>query len=177
MQKLTPRRRMALFMSLALILAFGMTTLSIAQQKTKIAGKLTMAYTEQDMIEVGDTEGHTLTLAQAEGVNGSVGEHKFMDGAQVVTISFGDLTKGNGPHQGYIKFVKGGDTTFAKWEGQVTTKLSSEGTPVAAFEGTFSYIKGTGSFENIQGDGTYKGRFISKTIYTVEWEGEYVTKK
>ena len=76
-----------------------------------------------------------------------------------------------------MKLTKKDDTVFAKWKGSVMTTLSAEGTPVTTFEGSFSYIKGTGHFENIHGGGTYKGRFISKTIYTVEWEGEYFIEK
>jgi hypothetical protein len=44
-------------------------------------------------------------------------------------------------------------------------------------EGTFSYTKGTALFENIQGGGTYKGKYISEKTYIVEWEGEYFIKK
>ena len=176
MRVLTSKRSMVLFISLALILAVGMMS-SIAQQKSKIAGKMTLAYARQEMMDMGDTEGHVLSLSESDGINVSIGKHEFMDGAQVVNISFGDLVKGNGLHQGYVKLAKKDDTVFAKWEGKVTTTLSAEGTPITAFEGTLSYVKGTGKFENIQGSGTYKGKSISKTIYTVEWEGEYSIKK
>ena len=166
---------MSLFISVALIFALAVTTL--AQEKTKIAGKITVTYTKQEKIDVGDTEGHIFPMAESEGTNVSTGKNEFMDGAQVANMSFGDLVKGNGPQQGYIKFTKNGDTTFAKWESKVTTTLSDEGTPIITFEGTFSYIKGTGQLENIQGSGTYKGKFTSETTYEWEWEGEYFIKK
>ncbi len=168
----TSKRSTALFISLALIFVLGVIP-SIAQQKTKIAGKMTVAYTRQETIDIGDIEGHIISLGESEGTNVSTGKHKFMDGAQVVNMSFGDLVKGNGPHQGYLKLTKKGNAVFCKWEGKVTTK----GTSMPTFEGTFSYIKGTGKFENIEGDGTYKGKYISKTIYTVEWKGQYSIKK
>ena len=176
MQMLTSKRSMALFISLALIFALGVTT-SIAQQKTKIAGKMTCASIKSERINVGDTEGHILLLSEYEGANVSTGKHKFMDGAQVVGMTFGDLVKGNGPHQGYIKMSLNGDAVFSKYEGKTTTTLSPEGTPIMTFEGTFSYIKGTGQFENIQGGGIYKGRYISRTIWVAKWEGEYSIKK
>ena len=175
MQIFTSKTVMALFISLALIFALTVTTL--AQEKTKIAGKMTVTYTKQEKFDVGDTEGHIISMAESEGTNVSTGKHEFMDGAQVVNMSFGDLVKGNGPHQGYIKFTKNGDTSFAKWEGKITTTISAEGTPMTTFEGTFSYIKGTGQFENIHGSGTYKGRFISETTYECDWEAEYFIKK
>ena len=176
MQILTSKRWMALFMSLVLILALCAMS-SMAQQKTKIAGKMTCAYTKQEVIDAGDTEGHVLSLAEYEGTNVSAGAHEFMDGAQVVNMGLSDLVKGNGTHYGYLEFAKKGDAVFAKWQGKVATVLSAEGTPITAFEGTFSYTKGTGRFENIQGSGSYKGKFISKTIYTTDWEGEYFIEK
>lgn len=177
MRTLTFKRRTALSISLALILAL-VATMSIAEQKTKIAGKVTLSYTGNRLeIDVGDTEGHSFSVSESEGTNLSTGKHEFMDGAQVINISFGDLAKGNGLQQGYIKFGKSDDTAFAKWEGKVTTTLSLEGTPVTVFEGSLHFIKGTGQFANIQGRGSYKGGFISKTIYTAEWEGEYFIKK
>jgi len=172
MQILTSKRSMALLISLTLIFILGVVP-SIAREKTKIKGEMTVAYVRQESIDIGDTEGHIISLGKSEGTNFSTGKHKFMDGAQVVNMSFGDLVKGTGPHQGYLKLTEEGDAVFCNWEGKVTTK----GTSLPTFKGTFSYIGGTGKFEGIQGDGTYKGKFISKMIYTVEWEGEYSIKK
>jgi hypothetical protein len=176
MRMITTERALPLLIGLALVFAFAVTT-SVAQEPTKIAGKIKAAYTKQDTINIGDTEGHNLTLAESKGNNTSTGKHKFMDGAQVTNMYTSDLVKGTGPHRGYIKFAKNGDATFAKWEGKVTTTISGEGSPIITFEGTFAYIKGASQFENIQGRGIYRGEFISKTEYMVEWEGEYLIKK
>ncbi len=166
------KRSMALFLTIALILALGITT-SIAQQTMKVAGEMALTQTNQNKVEVGDVENHAMNLTQYEGTNASVGEQEMMDGAQVVNLSFGDLVKGNGTHQGYVKLTSGDDTTFAGWEGIVTAVVSEEGTPHITVKGTFSWIKGTGGFENIQGNGTYSGEFTSETTLKVEWEGEY----
>lgn len=176
MGKTTIKRSSALFISLTLIFALGPAT-SMAQQMAKVAGKIKAAYTKQDTIVVGDTEGHLLSFGMSEGTNASIADHEFMEGAKVTNYSFSDLVAGNGPHEGYVKFAKNGDTAFGKWQGKVTTTLSAEGTPVSTFEGTTTWIKGTGKFENIQGTGTYKGGFISKTEYAVEWAGEYSIKE
>jgi hypothetical protein len=103
----------------------------------------------------------------------NTGKQEFMDGAQVINMSTSDLIKGTGTHQGYVKVVKGEDSIFAKWQGKITTSFSDEGLPHTSFEGTYSYLSGTGQYEGIQGAGTYKGKFLSKTILTTEWEGEY----
>lgn len=170
------RRLMMLFVGLCLVIAFGLRPL-MAQEKVGIAGKIEATYTKQEPIEVGDTEGHTMVLATSEGININTGEHEFMDGAQAVNMSFNDLVQGNGPHQGYIKFIKDGDGTYAKWQGMVTTTMSPEGTPMISFEGTFSYTYGMGQYEHIQGSGTYKGHYTSETSYMVEWEAEYSIKE
>ena len=176
MRKTTSRRLIALFIGLALILAFT-PTISMAQKMTRAAGKIKAVYTKQDTVAVGDTEGHILSFGMSEGANVSATEDKFLEGARTVNYSFGDLVMGNGPHQGYIKFTKNGDTAFAKWQGRVTTTVSAEGVPAVKFEGTTTWIKGTGKFENIQGTGTYKGGFLTKTEYEVEWAGDYYIKK
>jgi len=176
MQTLAFKRAIVLSIGLFLISALSLATL-VGQQKTKVAGKMTAAYTKQEIIDVGDTEGHIISLSESEGTNVGTGKPEFMENAQVINLSTVDLVKGTGPQHGYIKFVKKGDTCFAKWEGKVTTTLSTDSTPITTFEGTFSWIKGTGQLANIQGSGTYKGKYISKTIYTVEWEGEYSITK
>jgi hypothetical protein len=148
-----------------------------AQEKTKIAGKMTLTQPERPPLDVGDTPGHHLALSQEKGTNSSTGEHKFMDGAEVLNLSFHDLTQGNGPHQGYLRHCQAADTVFCKWQGEVTTTLSAEKTPVTTFQGAWFYTKGTGQLRGIQGRGTYKGEFISQTDYVVDWEGEYFIKE
>jgi hypothetical protein len=147
-----------------------------AGEMAKIAGKMEATYVKQEPMEIGDTEEHMMALGRSEGTNVSTGEHEFMDGAQIVNISFVDLVKGSGPHRGYIKFAKDGDGVYADWEGTVTTTMSAEGTPVISFEGTFTYTCGMGQYEHIQGSGTYKGYYTSETSYAVEWEGEHSIK-
>jgi len=166
---------MTLFVSVVLVFAVGAMP-AVAQEGTKVAGKMTTSQTILDTMAIGDVEGHLLSLLEYEGTNVSTGTHKFMDGAQVVNMGFSDLLKGSGPHQGYVKFFQNADVVFAKWEGRVTTVSGKEG-PVITFEGTFSWIKGAGQFEGIGGSGTYRGQFISKTTYTCDWESEYFIKK
>ena len=172
MRILTTGRWLALFAMISLVIALVVVT-TMAGEKHEIGGKMTMTYPEQERLEVGDTEEHILTFGTAEGINECTSEHTFMDGAQAVNMAFGDLVQGSGPHQGYLKLVKGDDVVFCKWKGLVTTTVPQEGAPIIAFEGNFSYIKGAGQFESIQGSGTYQGMFTSKTEYSVKWEGEY----
>jgi len=176
MQFSMPRKTTTLFIGVVIVLVFCAVGLN-AQQPTKISGKITLAVTHQDSIIVGDVTGHKITLIVTEGKNVNTGEREFMDGAQTVNMSYSDLVQGNGDNQGYIKLTKSGDTTFAKWKGKIKTTVMPEGNPVTSLEGTYIYIRGTGSFENIKGEGTYKGEFTSKTEYTVKWQGSYFIEK
>ena len=170
--KKSAKKIIRLFISLVLIFTLGVTT-STAQQKIKVSGKHTLATIEQNAINVGDTDGHIISLGEFEGSNVSTGEKKFMDGALDVGMTFSDMVKGNGSHQGYGKMSLNGNVIIWKHQGKSVTTLSPEGMPVTTVEGTYTWINGSGKYENIKGSGTYKGTYISKTIVVLEWEGEY----
>ena len=177
MQRVTSKRSLVLFMSLALMAVYGATT-SMAQQKgTKVSGTITAANVYLQAINLDDAKGHRLAIAQSEGTNATAGANPFMDGAEVMIAGTDDLVNGTGTGAGYTKISKGDDAVYLKREAKITTEVPPKGQPVTTFEGTFTFIKGTGQYQNIQGSGTYKGKYISKTIYTVEWEGEYTLEK
>ena len=146
-------------------------------KKTKIAGKITFNFAQHESFDIGDVDGHIISLRKAEGTNSNTGKSEYMDGAMAVNFSFDDLVRGNGPHQGYSKIGKNGDSVISKWQGKITTVFTAEGIPVPTFEGTIFWIKATGQYKNCEGNGTYKGHFTSETSYVVEWEGEYWIKK
>jgi len=72
--------------------------------------------------------------------------------------------------------AKKDDAVYCKWQGNIKTVIGDDGALITSFEGTFSYVNGSGAFKNIRGKGTFRGSFISKTIHTVEWDGEYSIK-
>ncbi|TVR42267.1 MAG: hypothetical protein EA394_03885 [Bacteroidia bacterium] len=160
----------------ALIFLLGIAT-SVAQEKFKIAGKQTLAFTKQERIMIGDIDGHVLSLAEAQGVNQSTGASEFMDGAQVINVVSSDLVNFSGPVEGYSIVNKGNDSFYAKIEGKLTTTVSSDGSPLTTIEATMTWIKGTGKYEGVKGGGTAKGRYIAPNIYIMEWEGEYWIEK
>jgi hypothetical protein len=145
---------------------------SPAVAPSRIAGTFTVKYAEQHPIPVPDAAGHALMLGRVEGVNRSTGQTPYMDQGKVTSLEFGDLTQGNGPHQGYITFSSGPDSVISTWNGKVTTTLSPDKTPMTSFAGTWTKLRGTGRYQEITGQGTYKGRFISQSEYTVNWQGE-----
>jgi len=160
----------ALIFALALSLGIANTT---AQQKYQVAGKQTLAFTKQERSMIGDVDGHMLSLVEAEGVNINTGSTEFLHGAQVINFITSDLVNFSGPVQGYSICKKGDDTLYAKFEGKITTAISSDGTPLTTIEAKMTWLKGTGKYENIKGSGSGKGRYIASNIYTFDWEGEY----
>ncbi len=175
MQIIAGKRQVGLFVSILLI--FFMLTPLIAQEKKKISGKMTVAATKQEMVDIGDTKGHTVGFSIFEGTNFSTGAQKFMDGAHATNVAFGDFVMGSGPHQTYVTITQNDNAAIARCEGKSKATPSPDGTMMVTFEGTFTYVGGKGAFENIQGKGTYKGKYLAKNIYTAEWEGEYFIKK
>ena len=153
------------------------STQSLAKEKQfKVAGIMTASTFHSTVIHIDDQEGHNLSLEEGEGTNKSTGEHSFFDGAQVMIMGMADHVKGTGVGKGYAKMMLGKDAVYLKHEGKVSSKPPKQGIRNTKFEGTFSFYQGTGRFKNIQGTGTYQGRYISRTIYILEWEGEYRIK-
>ena len=169
MQTLKSKKLMLLLISLSAIFFFGVTT-SFAQEKIKFNGKRFGTGTSES-IKLDDTEGHTLGMGTSKGVD-------VVTSAIFISNSTSDLVKGNGTHQGYTKTMyKNGDISFSKFQGKVSTTMSPKGIPLVTFEGTWSLTKGVGKWENAQGNGTYKGKFVGPGIFTYDWEGEYSIKK
>lgn len=156
-----------LLISLFAIFSFGVT-MSFAEQ---VKGKRFGTFESKETIKLDDTEGHTIGMGASKGVD-------VAQGSIYLNWSTSDLVKGNGTQQAYTKTIdKDGDITFSKSQGKISTTMSPKGIPLVTFEGTWSFIKGTGKWENVQGNGTYKGKFIGPGIYTYDWEGEYSIKK
>jgi hypothetical protein len=169
-------RFLALFFIGTIIIILAVAP-SVAQEKTKIARSMTMALTKDKTVTVCEATKHTISLTVYDGFNVNKGKQEFMDGGAVINKGTTDLIKGTGTNQGYTKVVKGDDSVLAKWKGKITTKLTEEGVPHISFEGTYSYVSGTGQYDGIQGSGAYKGKFVSKTIFKVDWEGDYYLAK
>ena len=161
----------------SLILIFGLCVSSTAQEKIKISGKGTYAYTERPALTFDDVEGHLILISKWEGMNWSTGENKFMDRAEVSFISYADYIKGSGPFWGYIKMSQNGDVIYSKFKGKSTTTLSPKGKPIMILEAEIEIIRGTGQYLGIQGSMKSKNQMISNTIQMSEWEGEYFIKK
>ena len=171
MQTSKSRKFMLLFVTIASVLAFSATA-SLAQEKVKVKYRAFAAVTKTERFEVGDTPGHFVSVNENKGVTS---DGKFVR----YFTSRSDLIKGNGTLSGYGRYVevKDGDAMFLKFDGPASTTKSPEGKLKTTFKGPYSYTKGTGKYENIEGGGTFSGGYIGKGILSVDGEGEYFIKK
>jgi hypothetical protein len=140
----------------------------------EMSGKATMTYTKKEVVPISDTEGHIIMLGVSSGPNSNTGNWDFMDGATATTRSTADLTKGNGPQEGYFMLSKDGNETIAKYNGTIKTVLSPDKKPMTSFSGKWKYIKCAGIYEGCTGEGTYQGNFISENDYIVEFKGTLI---
>jgi hypothetical protein len=74
-----------------------------------------------------------------------------------------DSYAGTGTHSGYtISYYENGDQTFQKWTGTHKTTINEDGSWEHKYEGTYQYIGGTGKFQDIKGNGVYRGTVTPK---------------
>jgi len=60
---------------------------------------------------------------------------------------------------------------MTKWEMKVCPSTLPDGTPTARWEGTFTFVQGTGELEGNRGSGTFRGIYISKNISFSDGDG------
>ena len=119
--------------------------------------------------KVADAEGHAMNLLEAKGMS-------FSDkwGPCLLVLSVvQDYTKGVGPYDGYIHYTYSDSST-------ITIRIKGEGkaagpgaTGSASGEGTWTYLKGTGKFEGIQGGGTREYWVLGPGQWYADATGEY----
>lgn len=144
----------------------------VASAKVTISGAANMRYSEQHALPLAQSGSPVLLLNEATGTNRNTGKADYMSGADVTTREIADLIQGNGVHRGYLSLGKGADSTVSQWQGKVVTTLGADHQPSTNFEGTWTMMRGTGKYDGVSGVGSYKGRMLSPTEYTLEWSGE-----
>ena len=134
-----------------LFVVFAATPAAWADKIVKEKGRVVYHFVKVEVMEVGDVPGHILGIVDQRGLT-------TLDTGEVGTWSSKvmlDLTKGTGSHQSY---------TVTTFEDKSTSVTMAHGTTTArpdgtsAFEGTFTYIAGTGRFTGVKGEGSYTGK-------------------
>ena len=98
-----------------------------------------------------------------------------MDGAQLILMATRDLVNRNGPHEGYLKLTKSGDTVFAKWNGKITTTLSADDSPIMKVEGLSLLRKGQVSLRTSRGPASTAGSTFQKRFKREDYWNDYQT--
>ena len=161
--------RFKLFAFIALItLVFGIAVVgdALAGEKGKVVVRdvfFSQGYLAST--KVADVDGHAMNLLEAKGMSFSEKWGPCLLVLRVVQ----DYTKGVGPYEGYIHYTYSDGST-------ITIKIKGEGKaagPGAKGEGTWTYLKGTGEFEGIQGGGTREYWVLGPGQWYADAKGEY----
>jgi hypothetical protein len=139
-----------------MVVAFttGIASLADAEEREQTTVKTNMITAYKTTLQIG--EGHELTQEL------SIGDIKFSDpdfgSAREWVYVHTDSIGGSGKITAYfVDYFDDGSQTYGRGEGAVKTTANPDGSWQANWEGTYSYLGGTGKFKNIKGDGTFKG--------------------
>jgi hypothetical protein len=126
-------------------------TIAVQAGADTVKGRYVYHFFKVERIEVGDVPGHVVGVADGRGlVSYDTGEV-----ATELTKLLFDYTNGSGPFQAYnLLTYEDGSTKISKVQGRTTAQASG----VSTFGGTYTFIKGTGRFEGIQGTASFTGK-------------------
>ena len=149
--------RARLWFAILAVIILAAFTIAVQAGAETGKGRIVYHFFKVERIEVGDVPGHVIGVADGRGL-------ASLDTGEVATfltkVVF-DYTNGSGPFQGYCIFTfEDGSTKIYKAQG-TTTALPGE---VSTFKATYTYIKGTGRFEGIQGTGSFTGKRTAPLI-------------
>jgi len=138
-------------LAVAILTVFIALPLAGAEKTVQEKGRQVYHVVKVEVMPVGDVPGHVVGIVDARGLT-------FPDTGEVATCSLKitfDVTNGTGPHQTYAVTTFEDKSTVITLAKGVTT-ARPDGT--STFEGTFTYIGGTGRFAGVQGGGSYTGK-------------------
>ena len=138
-------------LTVAIIAAFVAVPLAGAEKTVNEKGRVVYHFVKAEVMQVGDVPGHIVGITDGRGLS-------FPDTGEVGTylgkVTF-DITNGTGPHQAYwVTTYEDKSTVITSCKGVTTARPDGTST----FEGTYTYIGGTGRFAGIQGGGSYTGK-------------------
>ena len=145
---------------------FGIATIdcAVAGEKVKMKAHGAGYNVKWEKIDVGDEAGHMIGIYENKGIafNEITGERTLDRGLGMMDINPKTklvTTRGYG-----VSTDKDGDKMFRKYEGKAVGKGHSEG--------VWTYVKGTGKYEGIKGEGTWSSYSLAPGQSYWEAEGE-----
>ena len=158
-----------IFFAMGILLVFD----ALAEERGNVANREVLNMAAVQTLKVPDVEGHAIRLCEAKGI---VFTEKWGNCLAYHTYTI-DLIKGEGTSQGYAHYTyPDGSAYDTKFEGKnkgAATEFSAGIAGSVNAEGTWTYIKGTGKFEGIQGGGTYKVYVLGPGQWYADVEGKY----
>lgn len=160
---------MKINMLLTMVVALAFASMAGAQ--TKIFGSASCAKPDvAQSAEIGDHPGHAFQLAQGTCTWTKPMEVAGVQDKDYVGTSVSEARGEKVRDHGYVvDTMASGDKAFIRTSGTGTMKA---GVP-ATFQGTWTYVTGTGKLRGIKGGGTYTGTGNADGTSTVQVEGEY----
>jgi hypothetical protein len=144
------------------VLVVAMIDGAVAAEKVNLQG--TSVTTNSQSMEVGDEEGHMLIIFESKQIyiNQNTGEKSVSTTKNMMDIN---VKTGQGTLKGY------GETTYPN--GDKIFRVH-EGKPVGKghWQGTHSYLKGTGKYEGVKGKGTWDSYSLAPQMSYMEIDGE-----
>jgi hypothetical protein len=157
---------MFITLSLVLLLLLAVSFVQAAE-RGKVTGRQVSHATSFQSIPVGDVEGHIIFLLESKGIT----FEEPWGSAIAKGSETGERTKGLGSSSGYVVFTyPDGSTATIKGKSKAT---SAEGGKTVAGEGTWTYVRGTGKFQGIQGGGNLNFWVPGPGQWYLDYEGEY----
>ena len=159
-------------LSLALLISTAVLGGTAEAQQLPKSGKYTGKYASHLVPEVAQTfeleKGHVFVLTKSHGVFFNDVADGFLDKTEVTCAIANDVVDGVSAaiHGHCIVTDKDGDKVFSVYQGK--------GTAPEIIAGENQWTGGTGKFTGIQGNNTFHGTAIGKTLASwIVWEGEW----
>jgi hypothetical protein len=134
----------------AFMFLFILVVIENAPAGERFRGRHVFYMTKWEQAEVGDEEGHIVAVFERKGIHIDFDKKAFSDGWAIHHAGRIDLNvkTGAGHAQGYdILTDKEGDKVIHRWEGGPGKS--------GQWEGTVTFIGGTGKWRGIRGTGTW----------------------
>ena len=159
---------------LNLVIALMAMFAGALQAAEKVAGSATFSMASRVTLPVSSaTADHTL-LQSSELASQLQLSGETLNGCSVERTTLCDMVRGRGTCFGYqTTLASETDRLVTKYSGVILPDKGVDKKPTdLIMRGTWVVIDGTGKYLHYQGGGTYRGRFISDSEYTLEWSGE-----
>lgn len=110
-------------------------------------------YTYQHILDVGDIPGHQIRMYDIQRIYGdNAPTYRGVRALEELNRGQSDMINGNGQSAGYgTTVLANGDRIFFRFSGTILTVEGEGGTRQATYNGTGTYVGGTGEFKAMRG--------------------------